>query len=380
MSSKNPALVFGRQITTLPLIRSLGKRKVPVYQFHHRERDFSTYSKYSNFIKCWNPLYHEKELLNQLILFGKRLKKRGVIFPISDEFILFVSKNSTELGKYFYFYKQSFDIERILDKRKFIQVCQNSGLPHPKSLFSEDSEDVYNFFWRLNNPIIAKRANHYIKVGDKKFWKALKLSNREELDEFISRYNTENFIFQDYIPGENKHLISYLPLVDRKNRIKMELVGRKIAQFPSEFGSATLVEKIEDEEAMKLGRSWVEYLGLRGPSQVEFIKDKRDNKLKLLEINPRFIYWSSFMKNNHDDVFNMAYRDLLGQELKPVLLPNHFNYWIYFIRYLESNILNKKNLLLLFKKGKRMADIDFSDIKPLAFHVVSDAKKIFFGS
>jgi len=322
-----------------------------------------------------------------LILFGKKLKKRGILFPISDEFILFVSRNSVELRKHFSFYTQSFDLEEILDKRKFIRICKNSEFSYPESLFSKDQEEIYRFFFRLKNPIIAKRANHYLKVRDKKFWKAVKLSSRKELDEFLSKYNPENFIFQNYIPGDNKDLISYLSLVDRKNQIKAELVGRKIAQFPSQFGSATLVEKISNKEALKQGRNWIKYLGLRGPSQVEFIRDYRDNELKLLEVNPRFIYWSSLMKNKHEDVYNMAYTDLLGKEIDPLLATSHINFWIYFIRYFESNILNRKNLLFIFnnsnlllKKGIRMADIDLSDIKPIAYHLLLDIKKIFFGS
>jgi len=384
MTLKNPVIVSGRLMTTITLIRALGKRKIPIFQFHHQKRDFSTYSKYSKFIKCFDPLHKEKNLLNQLINFAKRFDRKIVLFPISDEYILFISKHSKELEKYFYFYKQSFDIEKLLDKRYLIEVCKKSGLPFPKSISSNNKNKVYHFFKDLKNPIIAKRASHYVDIGDNNFWKAVKLSSIKEIDNFFSKYKPQDFIFQEYIPGDDTALISYLPLVDKNKKIKMELVGRKIAQFPLKFGSATIAEQINDKDALDLGRQWIKYLGLRGPSQVEFIKDERDGLLKFLEINPRFIYWSNLMANIYDDIYYAAYRDLIGKEIKSTKFNNYNTYWIDFLDYFGSIILFERNpltflkkMILPFKKKRYMADIDFFDLKPVIYHIISSIKKLF---
>lgn len=384
MRTPNSVLVYGRQIATLPLIRALGKRKIPVFQFHHQPRDFSTFSKYSKFMQCFHPLEEEKKLLGQLIIFARRFDQKTILFPISDEFILFVSNNSTELEKYFVFYRQSFDIDKLLNKKDFLDVCRKSGMNYPKSITSSRKSDIYDFFNGLKSPIIAKRASHYIDVGDEKFWKAIMLNNRKDIDNFFSCYRPDDFIFQENIPGDDTDLISYLSLVDKYNESKMELVGRKIAQYPLQFGSATIAEQIDDKNALKLGKQWVDYLKLKGPSQVEFIKDKRDGELKILEINPRFIYWSSIMTNTWDDVYYAAYRDLRGEKIAPTQFANADYYWVYFIRYLESLFLFGKSpktflkkLAVFFRKKQHIADIDFFDLKPVLYHIFSDLKKIF---
>ena len=92
-----PAFVISGQQPSLGVVRSLGKMKIPVILLYYYNYDFAQYSRYitkSVFIS--HPENFEKEFIEQLLKIVEEFGS-GVLFPVSDEAVVVVSKNKKVL-------------------------------------------------------------------------------------------------------------------------------------------------------------------------------------------------------------------------------------------------------------------------------------------
>ena len=125
--------------------------------------------------------------------------------------------------------------------------------------------------------------------------KAFKSTNLLELNEHLKfvekRVGLEKSISQELIPydGTNK-TISFTAFCD-KGAIRTYWMGAKLREHPLDFGTATLTESIYIEDCLTQSKKILKELNFTGVCEVEYLKDSRDNKYKLIEINPRTWLW-----------------------------------------------------------------------------------------
>ena len=67
------------------------------------------------------------------------------------------------------------------------------------------------------------------------------------------------------------------------------------------------------QEVVDAGLRFLRGLGFHGISQVEFKRDPRDGRFKLMEINPRLWQWHGLAAACGVDLPLIAYRDLTGE-------------------------------------------------------------------
>ena len=70
-----------------------------------------------------------------------------------------------------------------------------------------------------------------------------------------------------------------------------DFTGRKLRTAPRLYGFSTYVEITDDDEVRRVGLAVLGELGFSGVVKLDFKRDRRDNQLYLLEINPRFNLW-----------------------------------------------------------------------------------------
>lgn len=63
---------------------------------------------------------------------------------------------------------------------------------------------------------------------------------------------------------------------------------KRMREYPITGGSSTAAESMYDPELRDLGLTLLKALDWHGVAMVEFKKDSRDGKYKLMEINPKF--------------------------------------------------------------------------------------------
>jgi predicted ATP-grasp superfamily ATP-dependent carboligase len=141
--------------------------------------------------------------------------------------------------------------------------------------------------------------------------KALKVFGPQQLvgqcGTLISLKST--FMIQEIVPGPDENLITFLGYVSHDGQVLAGCVRKKLRQFPPGFGYCCLTESVNDPEIFDLSVKLLRSLDYRGIGCVEFKRDPRDGKPKLIEINTRAVRTSMLAIAAGVDFPRIAYQD-----------------------------------------------------------------------
>lgn len=291
MLLNNTAFVLGLFDTGLGAIRSLGRLGIPVIGLDSDPRMPGFKSRFCIAKLCPDPIHQPDELARFLLKEGKQLGQPGILFPATDAFVLFLSRYRDDLSTYFRFAIPSPKVlESIVNKRLQYELAEKVGTPYATTFYPETMNDVQRIKNEVEYPAFIKP--YYGHLWREKFGgnhKGFKVHNPQEL---VSR-------FEEISPTGLQAMVQSLILGPNTNHYKvnvyMSTAGeplaaftlRKIRQYPTEFGVGTLVESVHYPELVDLGLKFFEGIGYRGIGSIEFKKDERDGKLKMIELNPR---------------------------------------------------------------------------------------------
>ena len=316
-------VVIGDHVQALGIIRSLGRRNIPVYLLHDKNLCIGRFSRYTTrYIKTPSPS-NKKEFVDFLIkLANSEQIKGGVLIPTNDVWVYVVSKYKKTLEKYYRVSTPCWDVVKYAYNKKLTyQIAEKIGIPIPKTFYPENLEELHEILPDIDFPVIIKPAivDHFLKKTKTKVFKA------NTKDELIQAYikasriiDASEIMVQEIISGGPDNLYSFCSFFKNGKVIGM-CMGRRSRQRPMDFGSAsTFVESVYVPELIELGTHLIEAMNYYGLSEVEFKKDMRDGKFKLLEVNARTWLWHSLAIRCGVDFPYLLYKDLSGEEIKPV--------------------------------------------------------------
>jgi predicted ATP-grasp superfamily ATP-dependent carboligase len=117
-------------------------------------------------------------------------------------------------------------------------------------------------------------------------------ATREELRDAVQELRTRfpDPLVQERIPPEGEG-IGVSVLMGKTGEVHALFTHRRLREYPVSGGASTLRESARDPEAEEAAVALLRALGWRGVAMVEFKRDLRDGRPKLMEVNPRF--WGS---------------------------------------------------------------------------------------
>jgi len=116
------------------------------------------------------------------------------------------------------------------------------------------------------------------------------------------------------------------------------------------------------DEVVDAGLHLLRALGCNGLSQVEFKRDPRDGKFKLMEVNPRLWQWHSLARASGVDLPLIAYRDLTGERVEAVRMNGGRRKWAILLMPGERPVLPRPPFV--------EATWSWRDPKPAVVHAV----------
>jgi D-aspartate ligase len=309
------AFVLSLFDTGLGVIRSLGRAGIPVIGLDFDLNNPGFASRYCRALQCPHPVHEPLELLRFLLDEGARLDEPGILFPASDAFVLFVSRYRNELARYFRFNLAPPEVlEALLDKRRQYDLAESIGTPYATTYYPETAADVRRIAACLDYPAFIKPYYGHLwreHFSDSKGFKV------HTSDELIARFEEIwptglQAMVQSIILGPNTNHFKVCAYIDRAGEPLGVFTLRKIRQYPTEFGVGTMVESVTYPELVERGLGFLCGIGYRGIGSIEFKRDDRDGRLKMIELNPRV-----WQQNIHatDCGINfplLQYRDLTG--------------------------------------------------------------------
>jgi len=289
------ALIIGGNLNGLSIVRSLGRRGVPVWVVTTPNARLASYSRYTQRTLVWPNEDCELQAAHLLDLASQFHLDGWVLFPTSDESAALLAKFRQVLSQRFRVSTPEWEILRwAFDKRLSYKLAAEEKVDYPWTVYPETEKDL-----ELNAckfPAILKPATHSV-VSRFTADKAWPVTNRNEL---IERYREaralippDQILVQELIPGGGEAQFSYAALCSDGEPIA-SLTARRTRQYPIDFGySSSFVETLDVPEIVDPSRRLLAAIRYSGLVEVEYKFDAREKRYKLLDINPRLWTWSA---------------------------------------------------------------------------------------
>lgn len=316
----------------ISVIRSLGENGVPVLGVDFKKKSAGLYSRYCTPLLC--PGIHESPevFFDFLIELGGHFKTPPVLFLVDDSDLIMSLRRQPELEPHYRFPLAGWDIVGpIMDKGKLYRLCEQNGFPIPKTWWAESVEDLDRQRDDIRYPCIIKPTfsdefRYVFGVKAKRF------TSYPELRTFFVQTLSHRIevIVQEEIVGNADQLYTYGAYCNRNSEPVSVFLGRKLYQFPPDFGTARVAESRQDEELDRLGAWLVKLTRFYGICLTEFKRDP-SGQLRLIELNPRPGGWVEHLGTYCGANFVLAaYQDTIGQAVLPSRNKQSGEKWVHF--------------------------------------------------
>ena len=299
---------------SLAITRSLGKKGIEVTVGDKAMVCLTRFSKYCRkFVSYPSPYRYPHQFLKWLRNHLQQ-NRYDVLFPVGDIPQLIISKNKEELSELCRIPVADFEtIMKARDKKRTIKIARQHHIPCPKTYFVEGIDQVEELSKNIDFPVIIKPRQGSGGEG------ISLVRNREEL---LSRYPAvhkyhEFPLIQDFIPpGAPKYSFSGMFSETHEPVATFTQVAFRWLGGSTTFslGIRDKVTSTIEELSMRLLKA----IKWRGVAEVEFLIDPRDNRPKLLEVNPRFWSWLQLAVSSGVDFPYLLYRVAMGEDVDPV--------------------------------------------------------------
>lgn len=284
-------IIIEGHVQGLANTRSLGKAGIPVYVLDKSDC-LARYSKYcKKFFIC--PDYKSPEFVPFLIQLAKNEQLIGwMLLPSNDHIVYSISLKIKEVKE---FYKTLVPEEKVFNniynKANLLSLAETVGVPFPKIFFHKNYNDVSS---ELQYPVLTKGKaglDFYKTFRKKVFLSHSQKELSKNLESIQQKFSLNDVFSQELIPfdGTNKTVSFTAFCID--GEVKAYWMGVKLREHPITFGTGTFSESVFESDCLEYASILLLKLNYSGICEVEFLKDPRDNKYKLIEINARTWLW-----------------------------------------------------------------------------------------
>ncbi len=292
------ALVTGADYRGLGIVRSLGRRGIPVWVLKQDEHLVGSVSRYA----CRSlryPLEDDRKQLDFLLDLAVREGLKGwVLFPTTDESVVMFARHHESLAEHYRLTTPPWDVlRRVFDKRLLHRLAQDLALDQPWTFCPRNREELASL--ECPFPVILKPA---MRLGFNRLTcdKAWRVENRASLlaryDEACALVDPEMLMVQEVVPGWGETQFSYAALC-RDGCPVASIVARRTRQFPMDFGRfSTYVETVEEPQVIEPSVRLLAAIRFTGLVEVEFKRDPRNGQYKVFDVNPRVWGWHTLSK------------------------------------------------------------------------------------
>jgi D-aspartate ligase len=312
-------LVTGADYRGLGIVRSLGRQGIPVWVLKQDGQLLGAASRYARRSLSCPPSEDDQNLIDFLLDLSIREGLTGwALFPTSDEAVTLIARHHQLLSKCYRLTTLPWDVLRWgCDKRLLCRLAQDLGLDQPWTFCPSNRDELAAL--ECPFPVILKPT---MRLGSNRLSrdKAWRVETRASLlaryDEACKLLAPEMLMVQEVLPGWGESQFSYAALCQDGCPLA-SIVARRSRQFPMDFGRfSTYVETVEEPRVVEPSVRLLAAMRFTGLVEIEFKRDYRDGKFKVIDMNPRVWGWHSLCRRAGVDFPYLAWQLVRGE---PVL-------------------------------------------------------------
>ncbi len=314
-------------LSTLAVVRSLGRHKVPVVLITTNKSDAVISSRYTKHVE-YCPYLHESEekLLNFLLSLAEKYQGDKVLMPSVDECSYFVGKYHQQLSEKYLIPAPDWGAVRKINNKRFqYESADSLGIPIPETYFPKTMAEVIEFSKKISNyPYVIKPNVSFewkLKTTKSKARgkKGIQVNNADELiqraeEVFVPDHE---FMIQEVIGGRDERLVTFLGFFNSQHELDSYFIRKKIRQCPIDFGYCTLTESCHNPIVLEQSEKLLRFLNYHGIAGVEWKLDPTTDTYKLIEINARPVNTTGCAIASGIDLPSIAYFSKIGKPLAP---------------------------------------------------------------
>ena len=377
-------LVAGGFFTGVVLMRELSRHGLDVYCIDPNPTQPAFRSRYGQSFLCPNPDLQPKEWVDFMLDLCRRIGKGPlVIIASSDMFVTALADHADKLAGQFIFCQSSIGMQGLLaTKKRQYDIAAEHGLPTPLTRFVTSEAEVEAFCQKAVFPALLKPL-HFRE------WRTLepahplfeqKLITSDSPANLLASYRlaasiNSECVVQEIIEGPDTAKLCYLSCYNQKSERLGWGVVRQVRTDPIFFGSASIVEPVDDPETASICDRFLRSIGYTGICEIELKRDTRDGVVKLIEANPRYSLTSDAAPYMGVELGWLHYLDLIGQLVTPVEPKQTQFRHIALFRdfacipsYFRANLLDWHGLWQSYRQPRYFFDFDWDDPKLSFWH------------
>ena len=335
-----PVVLLGGENNALSVARCLSSGGIPVFALNRRGVA-STFSRRLRLVDA-GGLNGPDDWLKFLTSSAADRFHGAVIMCCSDESIKFVAENHGILSKRYILQASPPEVRlRFLDKLSTYETAQACDIPYPKFWRIGDGSDLTTVAAECEYPVILKP-----RISQQ--WKYLRADNELELMQKGAHCAEQGIpiIVMEYIPGGDELCASYYTYIDERGMPLCHFTKRNLRRHPVNSGGTTYHMTEWIPEVAELGLKLFKAAGLRGLGNVEFKRDPRDGRLKLIEVNARYTAGNALVAYAGINLAMLEYAQLLGKTYSaPQTFPAGLTMWEPVDDFLAFRGLNRAGML-----------------------------------
>lgn len=394
----NVLVTDGENRAALAVTRSLGRRGCSVFVVGRELESISSTSQFCRrAFRVPDPLNETGQYIDAV---AKIISSEDIdiVFPVSEQSIFNLSAAREKLGEHVILACAPFEkMKTISNKYRLFQAAERLNVAVPKTIYVSGIDDFeFKRVQVTGFPVVVKPAfskirdgEHFLSAGVMYAFDHNQLSRLYEIEPVL-RYPS---LIQEFIAGEGTGLFT---LFDR-NRHLVLFSHRRLLEKPPTGGVSVLSESVPlDSEMVEFATRLLSDVEWSGVAMVEFKRDIRDGKVKLMEINGRF--WGSLQLAvaSGVDFPSLCLDFYLGNspalEIGAFTVGHRLKWFIGILDHILIRMKTKSELyklsdpapirqvimeLLTLYENNTSSDVfDYTDLKPIASEIKTYIKNI----
>lgn len=284
-------LLLGGDCSALGVARALRPLSVPI-RFLPGPNRLAAYSRHLDVDHAWPGAEAEGALAHLEAIAARGKPGEWVLIPAGDSEVRLVTEHHERLSRQFRLATPPWDVTRYCgDKQLTYARAAELNLGHPHTYRLTDLATGKHT--QLRYPLILKPA---MKEGVNALTvdKAWTVATR---DEFLAQFpralelaGRGGLIVQEMIPDDGTNQYSYCAFCADGDPLVV-MAARRTRQRPRKAGTGTFVETLPPQAFESEAAAFLRSLNYTGLVEMEFMRDPRDGRFKLIDVNPRIWTW-----------------------------------------------------------------------------------------
>jgi predicted ATP-grasp superfamily ATP-dependent carboligase len=303
-------------------IRTLGRLGIPVYAVTEDPFTPAALSRYCRKAFAWPTTGQEdrQELVRGLTAIGEQIGRPAVAVPTDEEAAVLLAENAGQLARHFLLPGVPPGLPaRLGSKRGLHELCQQHGVPAPRSAFPSTAQELVSFARQASYPLVAKNLEPWMRRAAPVVAGTTVFGTERELLAAAARWGSHpSVILQEYIPRElAQDWIVHL-YCDASSRCLVEFTGVKLRSWPPHAGMTACARTVANPRLAQAAARFCQAIGFSGVADLDWRLDLRDGQYKLVDFNPRTgAQFRLFETERGVDVVRALHLDLTGRPVPP---------------------------------------------------------------